>query len=150
MYLDIPTNLICYEYLCTQQFSDLIQTAANSTSTEPYPIDLYDLGFDGTWEQFCDEEEIDKMYPEFLEHDLTRMRTTICISRKSGKKPDDRQLKTIVFYKYCTAVSTYVASNILTYLFLSFVKSLKSVTLYRCRTTCQCVLTFTFLDETQI
>ena len=67
------------------------------------PISLQDIGFDGTWEKFCDAERIDKDFSFYREHELRALRDLLC-----DMWTEDRitleTMSPFLVYKYCEMV----------------------------------------------
>ena len=60
-------------------------TTVSTVMEKDLPLDLYDLGYMGTWDRFCDPEEIEKeftLYPHY--HGLMQIRNTICDLRRQN------------------------------------------------------------------
>ena len=79
-----------------------------SPSTGPpdsqLPLDLNDIGYGGTWERFCDPNEIQEDFPDYPDHDLKRIRILICIFRRDGKV-DQKTVPVFAAYRFCYMVS---------------------------------------------
>lgn len=77
-----------------------------SSTTERLPVELCDIGYDGTWEQFCNPEEIEKDFCHHPKHELRKVRIIICQLKKENKI-NRAALPALAVYKYCLVVSLY-------------------------------------------
>lgn len=103
-------------YICTTNIKSSLKkkkkisegenmTTLTPSSTVRVPVNLADVGYDGTWERFCDPEEIKKDFPLYPnDHDVKSLRTIICILKVQNKIVKESLLAFTV-YKYCVTVS---------------------------------------------
>ena len=89
----------------SEEEAALVETTTVSTMMEKdLPLDLYDIGYIGTWDRFCDPAEIEKeftLYPYY--HVLMRMRNLICSLRRENRI-DSNAVPIFAVYKYCDTV----------------------------------------------
>lgn len=79
-------------------------TTLSTVDAKDLPLDLYDIGYMGTWERFCNPEEIEKdfaIYPHH--HQLMLTRHTICELRRQNRI-NREAVFAFTFYKYCELV----------------------------------------------
>lgn len=77
-------------------------TMTPTTMSDP-PVALQDIGYDGTWEQFCNREQIDKDFAFYLEHELRTLRYLIC-DMIAENEISKKSMSPFIAYKYCEMV----------------------------------------------
>ena len=87
----------------------------NSTARAGPIIDLRDLGFDGSWNDFCYPKNINEEFSYFPEHELKKLRVLLCHIWEENKF--DLQARAVsAVYKYCVIVSTLLPPRFTTLL----------------------------------
>lgn len=69
-------------------------------------INLEDIGYDGTWDEFCNMKAIEGDFAFYPHHELRTLRLSICERRKQNEINCTRSsLMLFAVYKYCATVS---------------------------------------------
>lgn len=100
-YFSFPSPPPCSLRSPCMMFTD--QVISTSTTQRP-PVELHDIGYLGTWEQFCDKRLINKDFEYYPQHELRLLRLMIC-DRKEKNEINRRKMGPFVAYKYCELVS---------------------------------------------
>ena len=73
-------------------------------------MDLTDVGFNGTWDEFCNYDKQVEEFSGFPDHDAMRIRRLLC-QMKDNDKINRQSLSVFGAYKYCESVSRIFLSS---------------------------------------